>query len=209
MSSQHPYHPQQSIHVDPATGRRYSVDPATGQSQWLDGPPPPAPTPGGYAALYPGSAPAKRKHTLRNVILGVVGVLVVMGGCSALLSTGGPQSSTTATSAAADQPPMIVNPQTFGDEYEANKVAANAKYAGQRVRLTPNSGGPKVTNINEGRVSLGGVTTNKFSLTQISCRLRDGSQALQVAKGNLVEITGTVDDGQSLGVITFKDCVIS
>jgi hypothetical protein len=33
--------PAVPVFTDPATGRRYTVDPANGQSRWLDTPPPP------------------------------------------------------------------------------------------------------------------------------------------------------------------------
>jgi hypothetical protein len=36
-----PAPPSAPVFTDPATGRRYTVDPASGQSVWLDVPPPP------------------------------------------------------------------------------------------------------------------------------------------------------------------------
>lgn len=154
-----------------------------------------------YFTAYGQPEPPRKRHALRNVILGAVGILVVMGGCGALLGSD-ESAPTTATSPVAK--PLIVNARAFGDAYEANKVAANQKYAGKRIQLTAT-----VSNINEDRVSIDGITTEPFSLTQISCQLRNKSQAASLMNGQRVTIVGTVDDGQTMGVITFKDCVVS
>lgn len=102
-----------------------------------------------------------------------------------------------------DAPPVVVHAKTFGDEFDANKVAAERKYKGRRITLTA-----KVTNISDSSVTLGEVTTDEFSMTQVSCDLAKTEQALQVKNGGTATVTGTVT-GQTLGVIGFDDCVVS
>lgn len=82
--------------TDPASGRPYTVDPATGQSRWLDGPVlgQPQPFPGGYP-----QPPAKKIHRGRNIVLGVVGGFLLLGLLGALF--GGEKSDQTSTASAS------------------------------------------------------------------------------------------------------------
>jgi len=71
------------IHTDPATGRQYTHDRATGVSTWVD-PTPDMPDPG-----IPDAAP--RRHTLRNfLIAGAIGLFGIMA-IGALAGGGGQQ----------------------------------------------------------------------------------------------------------------------
>jgi hypothetical protein len=72
-------------HIDPATGRPYTVDPATGQSSWVDQPQQP---------WTPPQRPQKT-HTKRNIILGSVAGILLLGVISAAIGGGDPATTTT------------------------------------------------------------------------------------------------------------------
>jgi len=96
---------QPPVYTDPATGRRYSLDPATGQSRWLDTPgPQPGPFPTQQQAPWQQPAPRK-SHTGRNIVLALLGVfvlLIIIGAVgSALSGNKGTTSSGSSSSPAA------------------------------------------------------------------------------------------------------------
>jgi hypothetical protein len=142
----------------------------------------------------------------------ILGLVVLLGVAGTLMSGGGTEttpSGSTATakaSAVAAKPaasPVLVNAVGFAAEFDANQPAAEAKWGGQRVTMSA-----KITNIDTGRVSFGDLgKPGEFTMTQISCALKDKGQALKVKNGQRVKITGTVGS-QFVGVIDLKDCVI-
>ena len=69
--------------TDPATGRQYAVDPATGQSRWVDQPPPPAPPAdaGVSGALPPGAGPTEPVGQKPKTVSGIVGLKLFGGDC--------------------------------------------------------------------------------------------------------------------------------
>ena len=89
--------------------------------------------------------------------------------------------------------------RSFADEFEANQVAAEHKYNDKIVVLTA-----PVSNIRNDGISFSNITT-EFSLTQISCDIRDESHLVSLSKGGIVTVQGKVS-GQMLGVIRLKDC---
>jgi hypothetical protein len=97
---------------------------------------------------------------------------------------------------------ILKDARVLGDAYDKNKVAADKKYKGKRIQMTAT-----LMNVNDDNLSFGDITTKEFSLTQVSCRLSDESQAEKVENGKKYTLVGTVT-GQDLGVIGFDDCSI-
>lgn len=98
--------------------------------------------------------------------------------------------------------PTVISATRMGDDFESNQVAAEKKWGGQFVQFTST-----VTNINSSGVSFGKVTS-QFSFTQISCRVKDESSVLSLAKGKPATVRGIVDGDQLLGVIGLNECEI-
>jgi hypothetical protein len=112
-----------TIHTDPATGRQYRVNPATGTSEWVDQ----SPAPGG-AYQQPWQAPAQRKgHPVRNTLLIIGGVLVGITALSAALSGGKGSSTLTTTPAADTQTTPAPAPAGAGPAPTTSKPAAKAQ----------------------------------------------------------------------------------
>jgi hypothetical protein len=111
-------------------------------------------------------------------------------------------SAPAASKAPAAPKVTVVKAAAFADEFDANQVAAEAKYKGKIVRTTA-----KISNINDGRVALDPGQA-ELSLTQLSCTDVPDDVVLKLKKGATVTITGKVT-GQMIGVITFEDCTVS
>ena len=97
---------------------------------------------------------------------------------------------------------VFSDPRVFGDAYDKNKVAADKKYRDRKIQITAT-----LTNVNDDNLTFGKVTTDDFSLTQISCRLQNEGQAEVVENGKKYTITGIVS-GQNFGVIGLDDCAV-
>lgn len=225
-----------NVYQDPKTGRWYRVDPTTGASEWVDAPPQyaqPGPQPGlpqqPWSDTTVMTAPTQRKRRVPGWAWGLGGLLIgIMIGSG--LGGGGADTTTTAAAetssapgaaktssapaaAAASEAPksepaeterviVIKDVRTFGDAFDANQVKAEKDWGGKRVQLTAT-----VANIKDDHFTMKDVTSKDFSLTQISCELRNPEQALELTNDTKATAIGTVDD-QRAGVITLKDCVV-
>lgn len=178
---------------------------------------PPQGTPGFARGAYPQYAPysqppvQKGKRRWPFVALGIVSGLMIgsvftrgVASPAVEVVTVPRTSLPAATSSAAVQPPVTISVSgaKLGDAYDANKVTADKKYVGKVVI----SDG-EVSNIDSGRIAIRLDTTEKFSLTQVSCKLRDRGQAEKVVKGQRVTFSGKVT-GQDFGVIGIDDCTV-
>jgi hypothetical protein len=103
--------PEPQTFTDPATGRLYHVDRATGQTVWADQPAPAWPPSQGHPQVQPTRA-SRRGHRLRNSLLigasailaaGVIGAAVNGGGQTTLAAS--PAADTTSTTASAGTKP--------------------------------------------------------------------------------------------------------
>ena len=65
----------------------------------------------------------------------------------------------------------------------------------------------KISNITDSGISFSNIATKDFSLTQISCKVEDKSQLLNIKNGQTVTVRGVVDT-QTIGVIDVKQCEI-
>ncbi|MCA9339198.1 hypothetical protein KC939_02525 [Candidatus Saccharibacteria bacterium] len=103
----------------------------------------------------------------------------------------------------ASQTATKIEVKTLGDAFEANQVAAEKEWGGKLVEFSA-----VITNINDGRLSFSeGITSEEFSMTQISCNLKDQNQALNVQNDQTVTVQGVIGE-QSLGVIDLSDCKV-
>jgi hypothetical protein len=120
---------EMQTYTDPASGRQYTVDPATGESRWLDqiptqAPPPPLPPSAMYGQPQP-QQPAKSKHTGLKVIGGIVGVVVLLAIAGSCAGGGGTTSTSVSgsTRAASSRP-------------ESASVSAAAKPSGTTAKAS-------------------------------------------------------------------------
>jgi hypothetical protein len=153
-----------------------------------------------------------------GLIIGGFMLLAGLGGVTSAApeaATAAPATATTATASPATRTwtlpaqnplppaaPIVVQAKKFGDEYEANQIAAEHKWAGQFVQFTA-----PVGNINSSGVSFTDVTSS-FSFTQISCRVKDETQLIPLAKGKSATVRGVVGEDQLMGVISINDCEV-
>lgn len=80
------------LYIDPATGRRYEVDEATGATSWVDGPTGVASPPGSGAAAIPPPPPAtasRRKHRIFLWVFLAIQLLFIIWIVSGIASAGG------------------------------------------------------------------------------------------------------------------------
>jgi hypothetical protein len=146
-----------------------------------------------------------------GLVLGIIGTLGGIGSTPSGTATA--PASATATYAyvnpgsvqpvpAQAAPPTVISATQMGDDFERNQIAAEKKWGGRYVQFTS-----AATNINSSGVSFGRVTS-QFSFTQISCRVKDESSVLDLAKGKPATVRGIVDGDQLLGVIGLNECEI-
>ncbi len=147
----------------------------------------------------------------KNKVLAIVVTLVILVlgiGASAMNSsktnTINTQSSVTPeASQEQKQEVMKIDVKTLGDAFDANQVAAEKEWSGKLVEFAA-----EITNINEGRLSFAGdITSDEYSMTQISCELKDEDQALNVKNGQTITVQGVVGE-QTIGVISLGDCTV-
>jgi len=96
--------------TDPASGRQYEVDPATGQSRWLDAVETPAPPRSGPPLTFTVGGqppPSRRKRSWPKWVFGGVGVLLLVATCSAILNP--TKDSTTTTSSSKPAAASVVS----------------------------------------------------------------------------------------------------
>lgn len=170
------------------------------------------PVPPHYGPPPYGPPPAKRPvwpWVLLGVflmpVLAFAACVVVVGagaatsaGTSASSSTPGARSVQTKTQGT----PTVISAGVMANEFEANQIAAERKWGGQYVQFTA-----VVGNINSSGVSFTNVTST-YSFTQISCRVEDENQLVNLVKGSQATVRGVVSDDQLMGVIGINDCEV-
>jgi hypothetical protein len=100
------------------------------------------------------------------------------------------------------QVPQKIKASELADDFDANQVAAEAKWKGKLVEFSS-----EITNITDSGLSFAKASSKDFSFTQIGCRISDKQQLLSVKNGQVVTVRGTVGD-QTMGVIDISDCSI-
>lgn len=126
-----------------------TFDAATAQSVWVDqpqppappaqGPPPGGPPPGVPPQWSPPPAAAKKKgHPVRNILLGAVGVIVVVGIISAVADGGSSTSGGTASTAGSD---TAASGNALATEEPAAKAAGiGTPCSGREIRVHRHEG---------------------------------------------------------------------
>lgn len=144
------------IFTDPTSGRHYRVDPATGQSVWVDeSAPPAAPVPQAPAPPPPGTpvggqypVPPRKKHPVRTILLAIGGVIAVIAVISVIAGRGSTSSGGAADDAAGGA--------AGGTETTAGQTAKpSPKTAGMNTAVRDGKFEFTVTKVKSGVSSLG------------------------------------------------------
>lgn len=101
--------------------------------------------------------------------------------------------------------PEIIIASTLVADYNKNKLSADDKYKGKFVQTTA-----YIQNISDGMGSYYLVLSpeSKYQLGQtLQCYFKDKEQLIDLANGQAVTITGTLN-GMTLGIINIKDCTV-
>lgn len=146
----------------------------------------------------------------RHPILTTIMVIILIGIVGS--AAGGNKNSsnntgTKGTSQASDEPsitpaPQLITTQALADDFDANKVAAEAKWKDKFVQFSA-----KISNITDSGLSFTGVASKQFSMTQISCRVDDKNQLMSLKNGQTVTVHGIVGT-QTIGVIDIRQCEV-
>lgn len=111
-------------------------------------------------------------------------------------------SNNTSQETSVAQEPMVIEANTLADAFDANQVAAESEWQGKYVQFTA-----EVSNITDTGVSFYNVGSKEFSMTQISCKVKDKQQLLSLTNGQMATVKGTVDK-QTIGVIGVNNCEV-
>jgi len=138
------------------------------------------------------------RHKVWTVILGIIILLVIVG------VAGGGKTSQQGTTAKTEQPQTatVVDYKAFGDEFDANQPAAEKKWGGKLIQFSA-----PISNITDNGLSFQNAGSKEFSLTQISCTVKDKNQLLSLQNGQQVTVKGVVGS-QTIGVIGVDQCEV-
>lgn len=95
-----------------------------------------------------------------------------------------------------------ITARELADAFDENQVAAEAKWKEQFVEFSA-----EITNITDTGLSFSNVASEDFSMTQISCKIKDKNQLMSLKNGQTVTVRGVVGT-QMMGVIDLKECVV-
>lgn len=90
----------------------------------------------------------------------------------------------------------------LADAFDENQVAAESKWKDQLVEFSA-----EITNITDTGLSFSNVASEDFSMTQISCKIKDKNQLMSLKNGQTVAVRGVVGT-QMMGVIDLKECIV-
>jgi hypothetical protein len=162
----------------------------------------------GTARMGAGSMPAPKKHLLRNIMLGAVGVVVGLGILGALV--GDDKKTASGTDASSASPPSAPDvtvdaPQLFAD-YQANGVAADEKYKGKILEISGN-----VDKIDKDITDTIYVTLSngdEFQIFNVQLFFSDAYKAetARLQKGDFLRARCRCDG--KFAEVLLKDCVI-
>lgn len=146
-----------------------------------------------------------RRHPILTGLL----VLFIIGMFGSVVNKGGSNPESNQATSQNEQVTVTptpeatkINVRALGDEFDANQVAAANKWKGQLVEFSA-----EISNITNSGLSFQNVTNKAFSMTQISCRIKDKAQLLPLKNGQTITVRGIVGT-QMLGVIGLSDCEV-
>lgn len=149
----------------------------------------------------------------KKIILGIVGVIILFAVISAIggssknnsqstISGDKNNQAVTTNEVKATPAPEKINVRDLADDFDSNKVAAEAKWKDKLVEFSA-----QISNITDTGISFSNIASKQFSMTQISCRVQDKQQLLPLKNDQTVTVKGVVG-GQTIGVIDVKNCEI-
>lgn len=144
------------------------------------------------------------KKILKWGALIFVGLIVL--GVIASAGKSGTNTSTSNTSQTQEPTKAVeatkISVTELADDFDSNQVAAEKKWGGKFVEFSA-----EITNITDSGLSFSKVASKEFSMTQISCRIKDKNQLLTLKNGETATVKGVVGK-QSIGVIDLSDCEV-
>lgn len=148
------------------------------------------------------NGPVKKSGKGKKILLivgGIILLLIILG------SKGGNKNQQTSPSASPTPVPaaMKITAKELADDFDANQVAAEEKWKDKLVEFSA-----EISNITDTGISFYNVATKEFSMTQISCRIKDKQQLLPLKNGQTITVRGTVGD-QTIGVIDINQCEVA
>src|ERR1035437_2606407 len=142
------------------------------------------------------------RHKIITGVIVVIVVLVVIG------ATGGSKTNTSTPNTNQTQGPTKIVEATkisvteLADDFDSNQVAAEKKWGGKFVEFSA-----EITNITDSGLSFSKVASKEFSMTQISCGIKDKNQLLTLKNGETATVRGIVGK-QTIGVIDLSNCEV-
>lgn len=136
--------------------------------------------------------------------IAVVGLIVLMVIIGASGSGDNTQQSNNgnASQEQQQQEATVIDVNTLADAFDANQVAAENEWNGKYVQFDA-----EISNITDSGLSFSGIDSKEFSMTQISCQIKDKQQLLSLKNGETVTVKGVVGK-QTIGVIDFSNCEV-
>jgi len=144
------------------------------------------------------------KKILKWGALIFVGLIVL--GVIASAGKSGTNTSTSNTNQAQEPAKAVeatkISVTELADDFDGNQVAAEKKWGGKFVEFSA-----EITNITDSGLSFSKVASKEFSMTQISCAIKDKNQLLTLKNGETASVRGVVGK-QTIGVIGLSDCEV-
>lgn len=117
-------------------------------------------------------------------------------------STTTQQSKSEAQQESPKPSPMKITARDLADDFDANQVAAEARWKDKFVEFSAT-----ISNITDSGISFSSIATKDFSFTQISCRVEDKTQLLNIKNGQTITVRGVIGT-QTIGVIDMGQCQV-
>lgn len=112
-----------------------------------------------------------------------------------------------ATTSAPQQPAVVITASQLVGAYQANQVAADAKYKGQTIQVSGKIDGIGKDILDDPYVSLTGDPTNPLADVQCQFSQNDEAALASLSKGQQVTLQGT-GKGMTIETVEIRNCSI-
>lgn len=136
------------------------------------------------------------------ILLIIIVIAALSGSGDSEEKTDDTTTTTSQTSVQEVKEATKITASELADAFDENQVAAESKWKDQFVEFSA-----EITNITDTGLSFGSVASEDFSMTQISCKIKDKNQLMSLKNGQTVIVRGVVGT-QMMGVIDLKECVV-
>lgn len=137
------------------------------------------------------------------IIGGIIALVIIIGAVSGGSKPSQPVSPVSeATDSAQNKTATVIKASEIADDFDKNQVSAANKWKGQFVQFSA-----EISNITPNGISFYNVGSKQYSMTQISCSIKNKDQLLSLSNGEQVTVKGIVQ-GQTIGVIDLSDCEV-